>query len=24
MAIARDIHELLYRHDCVVVPGFGG
>lgn len=24
MGIERDIHHLLYTHDCVVVPGFGG
>lgn len=24
MAIDRDIHELLFVHDCVIVPGFGG
>lgn len=24
MALERDIHELLYDHDCVIVPGFGG
>ena len=24
MAIERDIHELLFEHDCVIVPGFGG
>lgn len=24
MAIDRDIHELLFQHDCVIVPGFGG
>lgn len=24
MAIDRDIHDLLYDHDCVIVPGFGG
>ena len=24
MAIDRDIHDLLFVHDCVVVPGFGG
>ncbi len=24
MAIERDLHELLYAHDCVIVPRFGG
>ena len=24
MAIDRDIHDLLFQHDCVIVPGFGG
>ena len=24
MPIEADIHELLYDHDCVIVPGFGG
>ncbi|MBS1581460.1 MAG: SPOR domain-containing protein [Bacteroidetes bacterium] len=24
MALERDIHQLLYTHDCVIVPGFGG
>lgn len=24
MALERDIHQLLYAHDCVIVPGFGG
>ncbi len=24
MGIEHDIHHLLYTHDCVVVPGFGG
>ncbi|MFZ1659487.1 MAG: SPOR domain-containing protein [Flavobacteriales bacterium] len=24
MTLERDIHELLYDHDCVIVPGFGG
>lgn len=24
MAIDRDIRDLLYEHDCVIVPGFGG
>jgi nucleoid DNA-binding protein/cell division septation protein DedD len=24
MTIERDIHDLLYTHDCVIVPGFGG
>lgn len=24
MGIERDIHELLYAHDCVIVPRFGG
>jgi cell division septation protein DedD len=24
MSLERDIHRLLYTHDCVVVPGFGG
>lgn len=24
MALARDIHDLLYLHDCVIVPEFGG
>ena len=22
--ITKHIHELLYRHDCVILPGFGG
>lgn len=24
MALEHDIHELLFDHDCVIVPGFGG
>ncbi len=24
MPIERDLHELLYAHDCVIVPRFGG
>lgn len=24
MSLERDIRELLYRHDCVIVPRFGG
>ncbi len=24
MALARDIHTLLFLHDCVIVPEFGG
>jgi CCDC81-like prokaryotic HU domain 2/CCDC81-like prokaryotic HU domain 1/SPOR domain len=24
MAIERDLHDLLYAHDCVIVPRFGG
>ena len=24
MAIERDIHDLLFQADCVIVPGFGG
>lgn len=24
MPIERDLHELLYRHDCVIVPHWGG
>lgn len=24
MALASDIHDLLFLHDCVIVPGFGG
>lgn len=24
MALHRDIHDLLFDHDCVVLPGFGG
>ena len=24
MPIDRDIHNLLFQHDCVIVPGFGG
>lgn len=24
MALERDIHQLLFTHDCVIVPGFGG
>ncbi|MCB9170354.1 MAG: HU-CCDC81 and SPOR domain-containing protein [Flavobacteriales bacterium] len=24
MKLEREIHELLYGHDCVIVPGFGG
>ncbi|MFT3884733.1 MAG: SPOR domain-containing protein [Flavobacteriales bacterium] len=24
MALERDIHSLLFAHDCVIVPGFGG
>ncbi|MFZ1616682.1 MAG: SPOR domain-containing protein [Flavobacteriales bacterium] len=24
MALERDIHDLLFDHDCVIVPGFGG
>ncbi|MBK9076783.1 MAG: hypothetical protein IPL77_17760 [Flavobacteriales bacterium] len=24
MGIERDIHDLLYHHDCVIVPQFGG
>lgn len=24
MAIEKDIHQLLFTHDCVIVPGFGG
>lgn len=24
MAIERDLHELLYLHDCVIVPHWGG
>ena len=24
MALARDIHDLLFLHDCVIVPEFGG
>lgn len=24
MALAQDIHHLLFLHDCVIVPGFGG
>lgn len=24
MGIERDLHELLFEHDCVIVPGWGG
>ncbi len=24
MALERDLHQLLYAHDCVIVPRFGG
>lgn len=24
MALERELHELLYDHDCVIVPGWGG
>jgi len=24
MVLERTIHDLLYTHDCVIVPGFGG
>lgn len=24
MALERDLHDLLFEHDCVIVPGFGG
>ncbi|MBK9058650.1 MAG: SPOR domain-containing protein [Flavobacteriales bacterium] len=24
MPLDRDIHHLLFQHDCVIVPGFGG
>lgn len=24
MALDRDLHDLLFLHDCVIVPGFGG
>lgn len=24
MTVAQYIHDLLYRHDCVIVPNFGG
>lgn len=24
MALERDLHDLLYEHDCVIVPGWGG
>ncbi|MBK6370871.1 MAG: SPOR domain-containing protein [Flavobacteriales bacterium] len=24
MSLERDLHDLLYEHDCVIVPGWGG
>lgn len=24
MALERDLHDLLFEHDCVIVPGWGG
>jgi cell division septation protein DedD len=24
MGLERELHELLYEHDCVIVPGWGG
>lgn len=24
MALERDLHQLLFEHDCVIVPGWGG
>lgn len=24
MGLERDLHDLLYEHDCVIVPGWGG